>query len=175
MPTIFVRCMLFISSYFPLALIMWILFLTQQPVLAWSALVIGVVGLIFTYVYFFKIAPGMAAIQGKITGRQIRDGDVMGYIASYIIPFVAFPLNGWQQIAVLLIFMIVLGIVYINSEMISINPMFSILGYHLYEITIDNEAESYSLITRRRIKRGETVRIVDMGRNVFLEKIPWVK
>ena len=170
MPTIFVRCMLFVSSYFPLTLIVWILFWTQQPVLAWGALGIGLIGLILTYVYFFKIVPGMQTIQEKVTGRQIRDGDIMGYIASYIIPLVTLPLNGLQQDAVLLIFIVVLGIVYINSDMIRINPMLSILGYHLYEITVENETESYSLLTRRRIKLGETVRIVDVGRDIFLEK-----
>jgi hypothetical protein len=162
--------MLFVSSYFPLTLIIAILFWTQQPALAYGALAIGIVGLTLTYVYFFKIAPGMTPVQERVTERQIRDGDVMGYIASYIIPLVTLPLDGWQQISVLLIFVVVLGIVYINSDMIRINPMFSILGYHLYEITVENGAESFSLITRRRVRRGETIRLIDIGRNIFVEK-----
>lgn len=171
MPNIFVRCMLFISSYFPLTLIFWILFVTQQPLYAWIILGIGMVGLIGMLLYFFGIVPTFSPIQEKVTGRQIRDGDVMGYIASYLIPFVTFPLSGWQQIATFFVFMAVLGIVYINSDMIRINPMLNLLGYHLYEITIENGAESYSLITRRRVKCGETVRIVDIGRGIFWEKV----
>jgi hypothetical protein len=171
MPNILVRCMLFISSYFPLTLIFWILFMTQQPLYAWIILSIGIVGLIGMLLYFFGIVRTFSPIQEKVTGRQIRDGDVMGYIASYLIPFVTFPLNGWQQIATFSVFMIVLGIVYINSDMIRINPMLNLLGYHLYEITIENGAESYSLITRHRVKSGETVRIVDVGRGIFWEKV----
>ena len=94
----------------------------------------------------------------------------MGYIASYLLPLVTFPLNGWQQIAILLVFLAVLGIVYINSDMIRINPMLNLLGYHLYEITVENGPESYSLITRRQVKRGETIRLVDVGRGIFWEK-----
>jgi hypothetical protein len=171
MPTIFVRCMLFISSYFPLTLIFWILFIAQQPVWAWSILGVGLIGLFGMLIYFFKIVPEMAPIQEKVTGRQVKDGDVMGYIASYIIPFVTFPLNGWQQIATLVVFVAVLGIVYINSDMIRINPMLNLMGYHLYEITVENGTESYSLITRNRIKLGETVHIVNVGRGIFLEKV----
>lgn len=170
MPTIFVRCMLFVSSYFPLTVIIWILFVAQQPVLAWIALGIGMLGLILTFVYFFRILATIAPIQEKITERQIRDGDVMGYIASYVVPFVTFPLNGWQQIAALLVFVVVLGIVYINSDMIRINPMLNLVGYHLYEIKVENGAESHSLITRRRVNRGDTIRIVNVGRGIFLEK-----
>jgi hypothetical protein len=72
--------------------------------------------------------------------------------------------------AIFLIFIAVLGIVYVNSDMIHINPMLNMMGYHLYEITVENGAESYSLIIRRRVKRGETVRIVDVGRGIFWEK-----
>src|SRR6266487_197062 len=162
MPTVFVRCMLFISSYFPLTVIIYILFATQQPALAWGSLGIGFIGLILTYIYFFKIVAGMTAIQVKIIGRQERDGDIMGYIASYIVPLVAFPLSGWQQVAVLLIFILVLGAIYINSSMIRINPMLSLVGYHLYDITVENDQDTYSLFTRHRIGRGEIVRMVDV-------------
>lgn len=170
MPTIFVRCMLFVSSYFPLTVIILILFAAQQPLFAWLTFSIGLVGLIVTFVYISKIAPRTAPIQVKITGRQVKDGDVMGYIASYIIPLVTFPLNGWQQITTLLIFIVVLGIVYINSDMIRINPMLNLAGYHLYEISVENGEQSYSLLTRRRIERNEVVRIVDVGSGIYLEK-----
>lgn len=171
MPTIFIRCMLFISSYFPLTVILFILFVNQQPVLAWVSLGIGVIGLAFTYAYFCIFAPKMTTIHAKITERQEREGDVMGYVASYVVPFVTLPLNGWQQISTLCIFILVLGIIYVKSSMIRINPMLSIIGYSLYEITFENDPDTYSLFTRRRIKRGETVHIVDVGRGIFLEKI----
>ena len=171
MPTIFVRCMLFISSYFPLSVILCILFVNQQPVIAWVSLGIGVIGLTFTYAYFYKIAPRMAAIPAKITERQEKEGDVMGYIASYVVPFVTLPLNGWQQISTLLIFIALLGVIYVKSSMIRINPMLSLAGYSLYDVTFENDPDSYSLFTRRTIKRGETLHIVDVGRGIFLEKV----
>jgi len=162
--------MLFVSSYFPLTIIICILFATQQPVLAWGSLGIGLFGLILTYIYFFKIVAGMTAIQVKIIERQERDGDIMGYIASYIVPLVTFPLNGGQQVAILLIFILVLGVIYVNSSMIRINPMLSLVGYHLYDITIENDQDVYALFTRHRIGRGALVRIVDIGRGIYLEK-----
>jgi hypothetical protein len=113
----------------------------------------------------------MTAIQAKITERHEKEGDVMGYVASYLVPFVTLPLNGWQQIFTLSIFILVLGIIYVKSSMIRINPMLSILGFSLYDVTFENDSDSYSLFARRRIKRGETVRIVDVGRGIFLEKI----
>jgi membrane-associated PAP2 superfamily phosphatase len=46
MPTVLIRCMLFLSSYFPLALIFFFLFIEQQPVWAIAVLAISLAGLI---------------------------------------------------------------------------------------------------------------------------------
>jgi hypothetical protein len=169
MPTIFIRWMLFISSYFPLTLIIWILFITQNPRLAWISLIIGTIGLTFTILYFI-ISLKASPIQVKIIERQEKEGDVMGYIASYIIPLVTLPLNGWQQIFTLLIFTFVLGIIYTNSSMIRINPMLSLRGYRLYEIMVENSTDTYSLLSLNNIKKGDNILIVVVGRGIYLEK-----
>jgi len=170
--TILIRCMLFLSSYFPLALIIWILFFEERPLLAWVSLGMGLLGLIGMFVYFLGFAPRMSPIREKVTSRHARGGEVMGYVASYIIPFVTLPLSGWQQIASFVIFVFILGVVYVNSEdMIRVNPMLNLLlGYRLYEVTLEHGEDSYALITRRRIKRGDTVSLVTVGSGIFLEK-----
>ncbi len=170
MPTVLIRCMLFLSSYFPLALIFFVLFVEQQPVWAMIVLIIGLSGFITMALYFFQFAPQLSSIQERITGLQRHDGDVMGYIASYLIPFVAIPFGGWQQGVALLIFVIVLGIVYVNSNMIHINPMLNLLGYHVYEITLEHSETSHSLITHRRITKNEMIHLIDIGDGIFLDK-----
>ncbi len=170
MPTVLIRGMLFLSSYFPLALIFFFLFIEQQPVWAIIVLAISLSGLIIMVLYFFQFAPKLGAIQERITGLQRRDGDVMGYIASYLLPFVAIPFGGWQQGVALLIFVVVLGIVYVNSNMIHINPMLNLIGYHVYEITLEHSEAPHSLITRRRIAAGETIHLIDIGDGIFLDK-----
>jgi len=170
MPTLAVRSMLFVSSYFPLALIFFVLFLREQPVWAIAALALGSLGLIILLLFFLRFAPRLGAFQEKVTSMQRRDGDVMSYIASYLIPFVALPFGGWQQGVALLLFFIVLGIVYVNSNMIHVNPMLNLMGYHLYEITVENSQVPHALITHHRVAPGETLHLIDIGDGIFLEK-----
>ncbi len=170
MPTLVIRCMLFLSSYFPRALIFFLLYIVQQPVWAILILVVGLAGLLILLLYFLRFAPRLGSIQEKVTGLQRRDGDVMSYIASYLIPFVTIPFSGWQQTAALLILIGVLGIVYVNSNMIQITPMLNLLGYHLYEITVEKSQVPHALITRNRIVLGEVIHIIDIGDGIFLEK-----
>ena len=170
MPTLLVRCMLFLSSYFPLALIFFLLFIGKQPIWAIVTLAVGLAGLIIMVLYFLQFAPRLGSFQTKVTGMQRRDADVMSYIASYLIPFVAFPLDGWQQGAALLIFIAVLGIVYVNSNMIHVNPMLNLMGYHLYEIAVEKSEVPHALITHHRVALGETIHLIDIGEGMFLEK-----
>jgi hypothetical protein len=170
MPTVLIRSMLFLSSYFPLALIFFFLFVEQQPIWSIAVLAISLSGLVIMGLYFFYFAPRLGSIQQRITALQRRDGDVMGYIASYLLPFVAIPFGGWQQAVALLIFVVVLGIVYVNSNMIHINPMLNLIGYHVYEITLEHSEAPHSLITRRRIAAGETIHLVTIGDGIFLDK-----
>src|SRR6266436_9590972 len=170
MPSVLVRTMLFLSSYFPLALIFFFLFIQQQPVWAIAILAIGTMGLVIMLLYFFYFAQRFAPIQEKITGLHGRDAEPMSYIASYLIPFIALPFSGWQQVTALLILIVVLGIVYVNSNMIHINPMLNLLGYHLYEIIVEHSERPHALITHQHIALGDTIHIIDIGDGIFLEK-----
>ena len=171
--TLFLRLMLFLSSYVPLAVILFILYLQSQPILAWVALGLGLVGLFALLIYLFGYVPHVSPVEDTVTEQHGRGGEVMGYIASYIVPFATITLDGWQQIAALLIFLAMLGIVYINSDdMLRINPMLNVLGYRLYEVSLKHgfEGETYALITRHRITRGSTVRLVALENDIYIEK-----
>jgi hypothetical protein len=166
-----VRCMLFLSSYFPLFLILFILLGDEQPILAWSFLGVGILGLITTTLFLRMVVFKRSPLRGDITSRHAQGSEIMGYIASYIVPFVTFSLNGWRQILALAIFIAILGIIYIFSEdMIRINPMFNLLGYRLYEVTVSQGKDSFALITRRRVKYGDKIELIKVDSGIFWEK-----
>ena len=164
------RFLLFLSSYFPLAAIFFILFIGKQQWVAISILSIGLLGLVGMASYL-RAVQKLGPIQVKVKEIQRRDAEAMSYIVSYLIPFLAVPFNGWEQGFALSIFFVVLGILYVNSNMIHINPMLNLAGYHLYEITLEDDAV-HSLITFRRIVRGEKLSVVKVGDDILLEKMP---
>ncbi|GAC1387545.1 MAG: hypothetical protein NVS4B7_20650 [Ktedonobacteraceae bacterium] len=180
MPSLPVRCMLFVSSYFPLTLIFFIflldkqhpLLILQQPAQYLGAIIIllvGIAGLVSMWLYFRFTAPGKTLFHEKITSLQRRDGDTMSYIASYIVPFATFPLDNWQTIAALIIFVLILLVVYVNSNMIYINPMLNLCGYHFYEVTVEHSESSHYLLTQQHVVRGKTIRVVRIGDGAYLE------
>ena len=141
-----------------------------QPRSAIFILTLGIVSLLITFLYMSRRKRKGGVSQAKITGVEKRDENVVSYIASYLLPFVTFPLDKPEQIAALLVFIGVLLILYINSNMIYINPMFNLVGYHLYEITIQSDQMSHYLIARQGIKPDKMLYFVEIGDNVYLEK-----
>jgi hypothetical protein len=170
MPSVFTRLLLFLSSYFPLTVIFFVLFLTKNRTVAILVLTMGVVGLIGIALYLHT-ARRLNPTSVKVASLQRRDAEAMSYIVTYIIPFLAIPFQTLAEALSLGVFFFVLGVLYVNSNMIHINPTLNLSGYRLYEITLETGAV-HSLITRRVVVRGDMVKVVKAGEGILLEVTP---
>jgi hypothetical protein len=171
-PTVFIRGMLFFCSYFPLTLIICILLFGKWPLWA-IALFFGIVGigsLLATWLYFSLMRRRAYVEQKKVIDFASRDAEVMSYIASYLIPLVTFPLGTAQQIAVLFVFIVVLFIIYVHSNMIYINPMLNVAGYRLYEVEIEHSKRPHYYIARKPLERDQEIRFVRLSNDIYLER-----
>jgi len=167
MPNLLTRVLLFLSSYFPLTVIFFFLLLSKHRFLAIAILGVGALGLAGIGVYL-HLARRINPTRITLVSVQRRDAEAMSYIVSYIIPFLAMPFQSVEEAVSLGVFFLVIGILYVNSNMIHINPMLNLLGYHLFEITVESGA-TYSLITHRDVIRGETLSAVKASNGIFLE------
>mgnify|MGYP001001297829 CR=1 FL=1 len=164
----FTRFWLFLCSYFPLAAIIFVLFVERYKWPAVGVLAASTVGTIWMLI-FLRAAQKFSPLPVKVESASRRDSEAISYVVTYVVPFLAIPFGGWQQGVALGIFLVVLGVLYTNSDLIHINPMLNLGGYKLYEITSDSGTVS-SLITKRRVKRGETIEVVSIGDAIYLEK-----
>jgi hypothetical protein len=167
-PSVITRLLLFLSSYFPLSLIFFVVLVQEHRYVAIVILTVGAAGLLWMLQYLRK-AQTISAIHLNIAAFHRRDTEAMAYIVTYIIPFLVIPLHGWKEGIALSIFFVVLGILYVNSNMIHINPMLNLLGYHLYEITTE-DGGVHSLLSRRSIRHRGTIAAVKLQDDIFLEK-----
>lgn len=168
MGSILTRFLLFLSSYFPLFLIFFVLFVGVRPVLASGALTVGVLGLIGTLVYL-RVVNRLEPALVQVTEVRRRGAEAMGYIVGYLMPFLSIAFEGLRQAIALAIFLVALCIVYVSSNMVYLNPMLNLIGFRLYEVTLKDGGQHF-LITRRRVVRGETLSAVKVGEDILMEK-----
>jgi len=168
MPSLLIRLLLFLSSYFPLAVIFAVqLYLQGHKGWAVACLLAGFVGLIGLTV-FMKTHASINPLTIKVASVSRRDGEAMSYIVTYLLPFIALPSGDLASGISLGVFLIVLAILYINSDMMHINPMLNLIGWHVYEITLQ-KGDIYTLIAKKRIRKGTELKVTQMGDWIYLE------
>ena len=166
MPSSLARFFLFLSSYFPLSLILFVLLIKTHWQAAVILLAIGLVSLTVLLLYLWSLR-NTAPMRVMVAAVQRRDRDVMAYLTGYVIPFLAVPFNGWDRGIGLALFFGVIGVLYIKSNLIHVNPMLAILGYRLYEITLQ-DGGVHALITKQRVVRQEALWVAKVGDDILI-------
>src|SRR4029077_6248967 len=101
--------------------------------------------------------------QMRLVTVEQRDGDLAGFLVAYLLPFVGVLSSDWGDVLTVALFIAFIGLVYLNSRMIYVNPLLAVFGYHLILIraTTDPQgrpAASLSpqfLVTKRRWLRPD--------------------
>lgn len=168
MPNIAVRTVLFLSSYAPLLLIVAIRNYALNRVFSWVLLLLALASLLVLFRYL-HVASSLAPHSLTVKSATSKDGDAMSYIITYIFPFLDAPLNDLPKAASLVLLFLVLGILYVNSNLIYTNPILNLSGYHVFQIeTTDGKISA--LITRRAyIPSGADIDASPLGDYVLLE------
>ena len=166
----FPRFILFLSSYFPLALITAILVYPQNRIASAMVLGIGLVSLFFAYWFFDGHMQHIQPIRATIVAVERKDNEVLAYIASYIFPFVTLPLDSGYKIAAFGLLLLLICFLYMSSNMLHINPMLMLLGYHLFAIHFAENDEPSLLLAKRLVQKGEYLPLISVSEGIYIEK-----
>lgn len=146
MPRLPVRIVLFLSSYAPLLALFGVRLRGSLPELLTleSVAVISVV-LLWAVV---RVQRSYSDTRITIAAWDTKDADTLAYIATYLIPLLSLNLASFDDVLSLAVFGVVLCIVYCNSSLIYTNPMLSLMGYHLFEVSEQN-GPTWTVLVKR--------------------------
>ena len=159
-----VELSLFMSSYAPLFVILAIRFRSATLSVACAALaVIGLVAGLAVLARFRTIA------SSRWTVRTVEDrgGEVAGYLATYLLPFVTVAEPDLRDVIGYGLFLVIVAVIYVRSSLIQINPTLYLLGWRLYAIEIGDDWSGY-LLARGPIRRGTDAIAVRMSERLFI-------
>jgi len=156
------RLLLFVSAFAPLFLI-WGL-RTWPSGIAWAFIVLVLIGLGGT-----GLVMGVARRdEGEgvtLTHVETRQSDVAAYIVTYLIPFVTAPLITPQDWLAVAVFLLLLLAVYVSSDLLSVNPVLSLLGLRLFRVKFDTR-EGWLLA--KQPKTGQALTVVEVSDGVYV-------
>jgi len=161
-----VKICLFVVSYFPLFIIIGILHYDNSLIL--SAVIItsaaGVVGLIIIFYVLNRISGEYKEASTIKPETKIN----FQYFLAYIIPFIAIDIDSMRQILAYSVLFVFIGILYIRTELIYVNPTLTLLGYHIFKIKVKNE--DIMLITRNNYEKALSNPVILIGKDLYFER-----
>jgi hypothetical protein len=153
--------LLFLSSYVVLFAALGLRFQCPSwlPWVCWGLAGLGTAAV----AYLLVVQRFLTADLITVNTVEDRGPDVAGYVATYLLPLVvvAAPTNS-DLLAYLLVFA-AMGLIYVRSRLIQINPTLYFFGYRLFRVSTEDGFEGY-LLTIGEPRPGDQLRVVQRDR-----------
>ncbi len=171
------KALLFLSSYAPLFALLAFRTSEDSRRAMWVFAGLSVLGLVCLWVVLRTV---LSRQQRRVTLVAVdRAGEqTAAYAATYLLPFIAAAFPHWQDWVVFAGFLGVVGLVYVQSEMIYLNPLMALIGYRILRARYQTEgaradAEERQIVlisSRDNVRQGDIVAIAMLGSDVAVER-----
>jgi hypothetical protein len=170
---------LFLSSYSPAFLILAVRSLHHSTALFATSLGVAVISAL-AFLLFIRLAREGGPFRATVEDVEPRDGDLAAYVATYLLPFVVVFGVTIQDVIALGLFLFFIGVLWINSRMIYLNPLLALAGYHIYVVRLrpvgaaatDSLPRSFLLSHARDLRAGDEVRPDRISPGVLIDLNP---
>ncbi len=103
-----------------------------------------------------------------LTAVNDRGGDVAGYLATYLLPFLTVSAPTDRDALAYGLFVVVVGLVYTRSNLVAVNPLLYVAGYRLVEVGTAS-GERLLLLCHTLPSAGDRVRVRPLLRGLALD------
>lgn len=170
---IMARIIMFISSYFPLYIMLLILYsskiikgIREKNTLIIIFVILITILIVISIISVFILRKGRGTREKFIKDLENPDDMVLSYIMTYIIPLIANGDNLKEVYIVNILLFVLIGYIYLRLNLIYLNPLWAMFGYVIYrdaskEIIVTN-------ISREILKHKEKLRGYYISNNIFV-------
>lgn len=148
-----------------------ILKILENNILPLSCIIFLSISFIF-YFYFKHLINGAKNGPYEIIDIEDKSSEHLVFLATYVIPLVGFSLDDIRQIINLYITLIILGAIYIRTNLFYANPTLSLLGFKIYsaKIHIEDKDKWVILIARDNFEINDGINIYQLDKKIFFAK-----
>ncbi|MHB9140326.1 MAG: anti-phage protein KwaA [Paludibacter sp.] len=131
--------------------------------------VLMIFGIIFFFKFQFNFKNGSALLPIKVSKIENINFESVTFLATYIVPLACIDLDKDRSALMLIIILILIGWIYIKTNLFYTNPTLAVLGYHIYKISSDTKFD-ITIITRKKIIIGDELFLKNIDDKIYLAK-----
>ncbi len=130
--------------------------------------IIGLIGYKWTFQNLKKVSVnGENVVIQKIDNKN---SESIGYIATYILPFLFQSFNNWYEIFAFIFLMTIIYRIYIHSNLILVNPILS-FKFSLFEVEFIQQngkiRNGLIIIENQNVSEDDMIKIYEIGFKLF--------
>ena len=129
------------------------------------------IGFLILCVVFFQQfkykLEGAMQLPIKLTTVKNINCEYLSFLITYIFPLVLVDFKEPRQVMILSILIIIMGIIYVKTNMFYSNPTLALLNYRIYEVDTESVGLNGVFISFDEIRPGQKVKYIRLDTNVF--------
>lgn len=115
-----------------------------------------------------SIVDNCGDIQVKVSAIKNKNYEYLTFLTTYIIPMICFNTSDIRDCIVMAILLIVLGALFVKTNIYYLNPTLALLKFNIYEATLDGQ--DYILLSKDNISEKDQVRTFSLDHGVKYAK-----
>lgn len=92
------------------------------------------------------------------------------FLATYVVPLISFDFGSGRQMIVLGLLLVVMGVIYLKTDLFYANPSLALLGFHIYRADgsfKNGDRAGVVLICRERLSEGQKVSYIKLDDRIY--------
>lgn len=166
---------IFITCKFPVC------FSSQCKFIGWDVLLknnivpaICIILLLYSFFAYYRFkydTKKSVELPVKIVKLEKINYEHLTFLATYIIPLITFDFEKERYILVLAALLVIMGVIYIKTDLFYANPSLALLGFNIYKVDINISGnvirEGVIVITRRKLEAGKMFSYIVLDDRVY--------
>ncbi|MBC6111527.1 anti-phage protein KwaA [Pedobacter fastidiosus] len=142
--------------------------LFHDNVIPTIALLFFLLGFIFYFRFRYTI-DGTALLPVKIKKIEHSNYEHLTFLTTYIIPLICFDLSQIRYAVDLLILLIIIGAIYVKTNMFYANPTLALLGYNVYKVET-SQGDNLIYISKDKLEVSSWVSSLQLDHKTYFVK-----
>ncbi|WP_459581784.1 anti-phage protein KwaA [Dickeya oryzae] len=125
----------------------------------------------YAYLRFEYDTKRSGGLPVKIIKLEKINYEHLTFLATYIIPLITFDFEKERYVLVLAALLVIMGVIYIKTDLFYANPSLALLGFNIYKVDIkvseDKNKEGVIIISRKKLEVEKMVSYIVLDDRVY--------
>jgi hypothetical protein len=150
----------------------WILFL-KENVVSVTSLIFLLYG-VFAWIRFNFELNGSTNLPFKVNSVEDINYEHLIFLATYVIPLISFNFESIRYLIVLSGLLVVMGVIYIKTDMFYANPSLALLGFRIYKVSgsfkNNEERSGIIILSRSTVSQKDKLSYIKLDERIYYAK-----